>query len=395
MNRAHTAILAFVIASGGIVIAACADSEGDAAPAPNDHDGSITPNDAATETPDAAPDAAPRTCSVHGFCHTKLPGDHQKLEAVWGDGAGVVWAVSAEGNVLRWDGSAWKVHASKLGPLHALWGAAPNDIWVGGDLGLYHGTGATPDALVFTAVTIPGGAVRIGSIWGPSAAEVWATGRTEVDGGEPLGELVRCAASACAVDPLSTQDLAFSHVWGTPTAGTWVTGSRVIPGESVRESVVFRKTTGSFAEVALPFDPDQGDIYGRLGQMHAVNVPAPGSMILLGYTTTEARGYWRGTSTDNEKTYAWTYEPSGRFDDPHYNAAYGIAANDVIAVGEYGRVRHWDGTTWKPVAITRTNVPVVDPLYGVWRSGAEETWIVGDGIALRYDSAQKKDGTAQ
>ena len=64
---------------------------------------------------DADADAStPRECSDDGFCHTALP-KGQTLRAVWGDGQGVVWAVSGQGAILRWDQTEWKIHASGLG----------------------------------------------------------------------------------------------------------------------------------------------------------------------------------------------------------------------------------------------------------------------------------------
>ena len=59
-------------------------------------------------------------CSPDGFCHLPVPVS-DSLRAVWGDGAGTVWAVSDKGDVLRWDGTAFLVHATAAEPaLHHL-----------------------------------------------------------------------------------------------------------------------------------------------------------------------------------------------------------------------------------------------------------------------------------
>ena len=69
--------------------------------------------------------------------------------------------------------------------------------------------------------------------------------------------------------------------------------------------------------------------------------------------------------------------------------------NDVWGAGEYGRVSHWDGSGWSPVAITVTKFPVTDPFYAVWSHGPSELWIGGKGNALRFDPTHRKDGGVQ
>ncbi len=117
-------------------------------------------------------EAGPRECSTFGFCPTVLPpGDHT-LKGVWGDGAGVVWAVTLEGSVLRWNGTAWKVHASDLGALNVIWGSSPTDIWIAGERGVEHGTGASSDSLAFTPNALLEEGVTVSAIWGTSATDV-------------------------------------------------------------------------------------------------------------------------------------------------------------------------------------------------------------------------------
>lgn len=403
MKRAGVGLLVLAFAAVGITAAACAGTdETPEPPAPMDnHDASIPPaGDAGgDDAPDAeVPDASPPTCSIHGFCHTELPGD-AKLEGVWGDGTGIVWAVSLEGNVLRWDGSAWKVHASGLGPLRAIWGSGPTDIWLGGENVLLHGTGASSDALTFAVSPVGGDPVRVTSIWGTSATDVWAAGRMDSDGEDPRGEVLRLSTSdagaSWAIDPVSEQGIAFDHVWGTAASGTWISGSRQIPDDWVRETVVFRKTSGDFAQVDLPIQPGGDPIFGRMGTVSTALSPEAGKVVVFGRTVSSSPARWTGTSSDGEQTFSWTFADDGTFDEPIPNGAYGTSASDMWTAGEYGRVRHWDGTSWSPAAITVTTLPVIDPFHGVWGHGSSELWMVGDHIALRYDPTKKQTGGAQ
>lgn len=79
------------------------------------------------------------------------------------------WAVGEHGTVLRWDGTAWHavVMASLEDDLLAVWGATPEDIWVGGwgflaqNAGNQNGT-----VLTRTDNTVVG-------VWGSGPEDVW------------------------------------------------------------------------------------------------------------------------------------------------------------------------------------------------------------------------------
>ena len=73
-------------------------------------------------------------CSDDGFCHTALPAGARRCAASGATAPASSWAVSEEGDVLRWDGTAWSVHALEAsGALYTIWGSGPTDIWVGGE----------------------------------------------------------------------------------------------------------------------------------------------------------------------------------------------------------------------------------------------------------------------
>ncbi|MDF2696357.1 MAG: hypothetical protein K0S65_4740, partial [Labilithrix sp.] len=100
-----------------LVLAACANS--DASSGDDSGDGGTvlpavdaSPEEDGRPLPDvSAPDgeAGVSVCSEDDFCHSLVP-EGELLRGVWGDGQGVVWAVSTTGDVLRWDGTSWQVH---------------------------------------------------------------------------------------------------------------------------------------------------------------------------------------------------------------------------------------------------------------------------------------------
>ncbi len=386
---------------GGLSASACASSDV-APPSPSTVDdagdaGPPNTSDAAEPTPEASVDAGPRMCSYHGFCPTSLPAA-QTLVSVWGDGTGVAWAVSAEGNVLRWDGAQWTIHASDLGPLAAVWGSGPTDVWIGGENGLQHGTGPSSAALTFAPSPLPDASPHIASIWGLSPSDVWAVGTgVDPDTGGLVGAAFHFSGGSWTLVRVSSDSAAYSHVWGSAGTGVWIAGQRPMPDAPwFMELVISRQgDREDFSEIPLPEDPHVPAPIGAAGSLRGASVASDTSIWLHGASAGSWPITWRGTSSDNGKTFTFTAERDGSPNAPQINALFGTAANDVWTAGDYGQVRHWNGTKWAGTAVTTTNLPVTDPFYAVWARGASEVWLVGKDIALRYDPAQNKDGGTQ
>lgn len=68
---------------------------------------------------------------------------------------------------------------------------------------------------------------------------------------------------------------------------------------------------------------------------------------------------------------------------------WGSSENDVYAVGDYGTVIHYDGTTWSPV----TSGTTLD-LFGIWGSSKNNIFAVGrEGLILRYKEGSDDNNT--
>ncbi len=381
---------------GGVAaVVACSESpEATFVPTTNDDDVKLPSTDG--EAPDGTEDDAgaeaeagpPRVCSVEGFCHTSVP-DGQTLAAGWSDAAGIAWAVSKEGAILRWDGSAWSVHTSGLGELVSIWGSGPTDIWVGSKTGLYHGEGATSAAVTFSAVaTLPGEATPIPSIWGTGPDDVWATGPGAAPGFHGRVLHYTGAAAGWSLDDASADPIQYARVWGSATSGVWLAGVRPDP-KNIPQLVIRRRAAGAsdFVDVAIPGDPAYEAVnpYAKLNKVWSVSSSSDDTMWIVGEQAFSRPGYVRGATSDGGKTYSWTYTalPDRAVLLP--NAVWGISANDAWIGGNFGRLRHWDGTAWKQAFITITKFPVVDPFYAIWGRGTDELWVVGAGIALHKD----------
>ncbi len=400
-------------AFGVAALVACADAEEAAEPArdvpeggtiPANVDSGIPPEDSGS--PDAISDAgvdadaAPRVCSKEGFCHTVVPAN-QTLRGVWTDGAGTAWAVSDEGAILRYDGTAWSVHATTKGALMSIWGSGPTDIWVGGATGLYHGQGATPATLVFTEVATPDPQTPITSIWGTGTNDVWAVGGDTmtyplvgrvlhytgpVDAGGGKGAPSDWALESIGKDPFLTL-----RVFGSAASGVWIAGRRMNPKQFWYEVALLRREAGGtdFVDVPLPSDPElPGNPVGTFENLYDASMSADGmSVFVLGRTHSARPAYARGSAINGGQSWAWSYNKNGAFGEPISNAIAAGSATDVWIAGDYGRIKHLSGSQWAQAAITVTKFPVIDPFYAIGGKG-NDMWFVGEGVALHRDPAK-------
>ena len=421
LGRAST--LALALGSVAVVAtSACADSETLGEMLPSDDAGAptVVPGtevDAApAPVPDASVEAGPKTCSDHGFCPTAVP-DGRTVKSLWGDGTGILWAATQEGDVLRWDGSTWKVHASDLGALNVIWGSGPTDVWVGGEGGLQHGTGPSSDALSFAAVTLPGDTTPISSIWGLSANEIWAVGTTldmntfeyvgrafrfvgdaaGPDAGADAGDAGGAASGHWELHPVSSSGVRFTRVWGTAAGGVWLGGGKpMLDMPWVMDLAVLHDAgDGDFVESTLPLDPDP-DVFPweKESTITGAFVSSKTSLTIWAQPVSvfSRPSVWRGTSTDDGKTFTFTWAKDDRPAGPPVHTVVGAAANDVWAAGDYGRLMHWNGSKWSTTAISLTGYPVKDPFFSLWAAGPNDVWVGGKAMALRFDPTKEKNG---
>lgn len=383
-----------------LVLAACADSGSESVVTPQDDASSpstmldggpaVSTDDAGdAESETTSPDAARRVCSDQNFCHTELP-KKTVLRSVWGDGAGTVWAVSDTGSILRWDGSAWNVHATdKTAKYFAVWGSGPTDVWVGGSSGVLHGTGASPASLAFSPVEAPGDStIPINAIWGFGADDVWAVGGSENGQFEyprvAKGRVLHYTSGQWELDPASDTGVNFSRVWGTAESGVWISGNSYylqFP-DSIYSSKpalgLYRREKGasSFEAFTIPADPDAGAPV----TLETANESSDTSIWLFARSSGYVLGAWHGTSADNGQSFSWTF--TSRAVDFTLHAIWGTSPTDTWAVGDYGRIRHWDGTAWQQAALATSALPEVAAFYGIWAASKDDFWVVGDNIAL-------------
>ena len=392
-------------------------ADGGASDAPpgtsDDLDASADALDAST---DDAGDVQPRTCSEDDVCHTTLP-PKSFLRDVWSAGDGVVWAVgwsdrqliAAPGTILRWDGKAWASQFKAEGRLNAIWGSSPTDIWVGGDGGLFHGTGPSSAAITWTKVrTEP-----IQSIWGSGPNDVWAVGHTKdwrvffdgkvlhyqgpsADGGD-----------GWEIDPISSRAAAYVKVWGSSADDVWIGASELSTcgfpqcdgsrGFALRRrpdgdgGFTWSEAEADFGGVILGTGIHPGSQFSA-GASIGGNVWLTGSKAPTEYGVPTYDVIFTGTSkTGGSGDYTWSSGTFGTCLLPgsiqckglwFSRAVWGKTPEDVYVAGDFGQLRHWNGTGFSLVKTTIEKVPLTTSFFGMWGSSSTDLWIVGDEIAL-------------
>jgi hypothetical protein len=380
----------------GLVATACANAESDAPHADPDGSASLPPgpDSGPPQVPDAsrdAPtDAASRTCSNDDFCHTVLP-ENQTLQAVWSDGAGIAWAGTKFGAILRFDGTEWKVHASGLGEINSIWGSSPTEIWAAGVRGVYRGTGTTSAAVAFTNTPLEADAdVHIMSVWGSSANDIWAVG-ARTDGARPPGRVYHFTGATTgggvpvwSLDPLSSEEAsAYHRVWGSPGSGVWIGVTQPFGEWGATQEAILRRPASStkFENVVLPEVPDPNRPDAPIGHIFGAALESDTSVWLALTTVWSRRGFYHGVSTDGGATFTWTVMPYESDEALDYTAL-AASSSGVWIAGKYGRLAKWDGKTFAQASIELKPLPVIDPFFDVWTATGGEVWAVGKGIAL-------------
>ncbi|MDF2692677.1 MAG: hypothetical protein K0S65_1060 [Labilithrix sp.] len=353
-------------------------------------DGGIGDADARPDVRDAALDAAPSKCSLEGFCWTTLP-PKQTLRDVWSDGLDSAWAVTEEGNVLRWDGASWAIHWTAPGPLFAVWGSGPTDLWVGGDSGLFHGQGSSASSITWTQVPFDDvtPARSVVDITGTGPSDIWVVGNRTDYSTFPaqLTSLVRhytggdpSSLEAWAFDPISYRPGLLRRMLVRPNGDAWMAGDWGGGYPPKPAYVLHRESVNggdpTWVEQTVPYD----------SQYMFASVTGAGfvgnELRFLGMRDrSRVTTSWIGETAPGSSTVTWTEDTKPVSPDPYF-MVWGTSKNDVYVGGISGRFRHFDGTAWMPVRISIDGLPVVNTFRAMEINPANELWVVGANIAM-------------
>ena len=233
----------------------------------------------------------------------------------------------------------------------AIWGAAADDLWLGGIEGLSRWNGSRwtrGRAAVLSNVR---------SLSGLAADDVWAAG-SDRDGDSWLGHFDGAAwTSTRAIDldlGNAPDDRWLRLVFGSASGEVWIAGIESAP----ERPFIARRQGAAWIRTATPYE-----VWALWAGDGAVwIVPTSGDQVA------------------RRSTGGWTaFEPPpGRW----IGDVFGFASNDVWVVGSGGYIGHFDGAAWSQVASgTDTD------LRKIWGRASDDLWVTGTDEVLHWDGA--------
>jgi hypothetical protein len=265
------------------------------------------------------------------------------FSAVWGSAPNDVWLAGEAGTLLHFNGAAWSlVPSGTESALRALSGTSAKDVWAAGlDGTLLHFDGSSWSATQ-----------KNGAPWSPATGpnqrpiyallafprQLWAggSGTRSFDGG-------------AWTEPHHGSHLPTMAIWGLASSSLWEVGLQGM----------LNHYDGSHWE---RIGGEEGpSFYGVWGS-------AESDVWVVG-----SGGAIRRISAGRPTSVA-----SNTTNDLH--AVCGFGPNDVWAVGDHGTLLHWQGSAWTP-----SPSPSPSALLSIWGSSPQDIWTVGeDGVVLHH-----------
>ena len=285
--------------------------------------------------------SAPGVAGSYGW--VPHDGTAYTINAIWGDRANSVWAVTMGGQLLFYDGATWDfVFGGAMPALYTVWGLpGQSDIYfagVGRQFYLVRGVD------VFDLGINAGSENR--AVWAARADQVWL-GFESAYGGLVRYDLTTTVPSSTIEGP---SDLAgVRAIWGPSADETWVIDDA---GELIH------RVNQTWTRVSTIQNPRLTAIHGTSSR----DVWAVGPYALL---------HWDGSF--------WTEMGEGR--NAGFLAVWAAGPSSAWVVGEIGWTAHVTPTRMQgvPSGTTRT-------LYTVWGTSPTDIWTGGlDGVLLHYE----------
>jgi hypothetical protein len=283
--------------------------------------------------------------------------------------------------------------------LRAVWGSGPDDVHLAGDDGNLFDVAAGDNI----SHAMMGSGKDIGGLWGSSPTDVWAVG---IQRDTPSGFVLRKNGPGGQWIEYGPTQYGLHAIWGSGTQhfavgynGAILTGADLKTGVAVDRAACAPATTfspvlwsvsgNSSTSVLVAGDVCSNYRYNGTGWFTDSDSFDP---------TRTFRAIW-GVPGANIDFYEganyfglWHYRGPGEpvtqlneeKDQPQNLSRYiwsiwGFSANQVVCVGDAGRIMTWDGTAVKQVLS-----PTTSSLFGVWGATPDDVWIVGEGgLVLR------------
>jgi hypothetical protein len=268
----------------------------------------------------------------------------QDITRVWSDGSRV-YAVGPA--LLELDASGesdvWEALPGPSADFYpqAIWGSAPDDIWlVGSGERIYHFDGSD---VVEIPNDSPAGTI-FSDIHGSGPDDIWAVGTNgkakHYDG---MAWVTVTTASVSDID----------DVWVAPDGNAWAVGEN---------GIVMRYTPGSGWD-------DELDVTVSTVQWKAVAGTSSSDVWIAGYHNQMA--HFDGTE--------WSFDEGSGYPSGHVNKLWALASDDIWGVADFGAIIHYDGVSWRLLE-SRT----APSFTGLWIGADGEGWVVGEYGAILH-----------
>lgn len=363
-------------------VASCADSnepsftvtEPEAgSDATSDHEVAVDANDADLDA-GVLPETDSGNCSVDHWCRVDIPSKGE-LTAVWSFGPDDAFATGYDStSLLHWDGTTWSIVSDPtdggLAGLTSLWSGGPNEIWAvaQGKRRLVHGTRASAGVPFTWSVSEPATGPSREVVRGASPGDLWLTGYDD-DG---TAHILHGATTDGGMPTLTTLNIGVPDF--TPSAFEVTAGDELwIAGNTDNAVVAHATTTGP----SLVWDVSYRYPGTGFTSFNAIWGNASNAIFVIGGTL-NGNDYHRSTLADGGV--GWTAVPSHA--NTSMQGVWGSEKTDVYAVGSFGAIRHWDGTTWSVSQLAVNGIPDYANLFAIHGSSANDIWAVGDSVAV-------------
>jgi hypothetical protein len=283
---------------------------------------------------------------------------------VWGSSPSDVFAVSAVGSILHFDGKTWSSSGSTGQIPMALWGSSSSDIFA---VGVTNGIGDANilhyDGKAWTSMA-SGTSNNLLSVWGKSSSDVFAVGTrgtiTHYDG--------KKWSTMTSPNTGSAYDL--HAIWGSSSSDIFAVGV-----SSSMSSMILHYDGNAWSTMALPTNSVVNAYLLGVWGTSPSDVFAVGAGTILHY---------------DGKT--WSTMTSGTMNN--LNGIWGSSSSNVFAVGNGGTILHYDGKAWSVLmtfivnGIPSSMVGSSNPLSsipddykiafnGIWGSSSSDIFVVG------------------
>ena len=379
--------------------AACAAADDDAeGPPPEDQikiaepeagsDATVDEDDLDAGADGALVDAGP--CAESGLCIAPAPFDTRvTVMSISGSGPNDVWAVGSHRTILHYDGKAWETgeleaDAGRTYTLRSVWANSASDVWVADGIYVRHANGWN------------GATNTEWSAWMGASGDT--NGIPTAISGVPGRVFIGRQTTTAQVAPVVTstgwgeagpeaRETLTAVLYGSGTApiGVWALAT-TRPDEAWATRLGSDRVGRIFLEAPDSGDPDAPGtwkieehdtrtskyLYGVWGNDAAVWLVGEG-------------GTARRMKRENVASRVFEVIPTPV--TTILRSVYGVATNDVWAVGDDATVIHWDGTAWSRIATPFDSSSEKPTLASVWGSGPKDVWIGGNGIMLHFQGA--------